>query len=243
MNIWDSVQRGLEKATQEATRIAKTQRLRSTIDGLTRQIHTQEDDLIARALEVFAAGQLTQPELIPICQELHRLQMLLEQNRQELAQVQSQGTQQPTTGTGQTITPPTYPPGTDPSPTVYAPPPPPPDYRPYDATKPAPVPPPPPGVEPLIASSFDTVRGTPDNEKQLCKQCSVELLPGNAYCHNCGAAVLRGDASYQPTMRSTAESEQETTRATPDTPPLPVTEQATLLHNPSSTPDEQDGGY
>ena len=41
MPLWDSVQRSLEKASQEAARIAKTQRLRSTIDGLTRQVNTQ----------------------------------------------------------------------------------------------------------------------------------------------------------------------------------------------------------
>ncbi len=236
MNIWDSVQRGLEKATQEATRIARTQRLRSTIDGLTRQMHTQEEDLLARTLEVFAAGHLIQGELIPICQELTRLQQQLEQNRQELAQLQSQGAQP--TGTGQAAipSPGSYTSGTDLSPTTYAPPP---DYKPYDATMPAPLPPPPPGVEPLTISSFHTVRETAsDNEKQLCKQCGTELVPGNAYCHNCGAAVQSGDASYQPTIRGSVESEQETVRAASDeeTPYASVTEQPTLYHDPSSAP-------
>ncbi len=261
MNIWDSVQRGLEKATQEATRIARTQRLRSTIDGLTRQIHTQEVDLIARALEVFAAGQLTQSELIPICQELTNLQQQLEQNRQELAQFQSQGAQSHTAGTGPAATTQPYAsspydaPGSDLPPTSYVPPP---DYKPYDATTPAPPPPPPPGVNPLTISSFDTIRGvTPDIGKQVCKQCGAALIPGNAYCHNCGTAVQYGDSSYQPTIRSNTEPEQATRRADPDTPPLSVAEQATILHDPYSSPtqgtdaagslskpsNEQDGGH
>ncbi|MDQ2885889.1 MAG: hypothetical protein M3Y39_07360 [Chloroflexota bacterium] len=239
MNIWDSVQRGLEKATQEATRIARTQRLRSTIDSLTRQMHTQEEDLLARTMEVFAAGQLIQGELLPICQELARLQQQLEQNRQELAQLQSQGAQPTTTRTGQASipSPSSYTPGSDLPPTTYAPPPP--DYKPYDATMPAPLPPPPPGVEPLTISSFHTVREpTSANEKQLCKQCGTELIPGNAYCHNCGAAVQSGDASYQPTIRGSVE--QETIRATSDeeTPYASVTEQPTIYHAPSSAPTQ-----
>ena len=241
MNIWDSVQRGLEKATQEATRIARTQRLRSTIDSLTRQMHTQEEDLLARTMEVFAAGQLIQGELLPICQELTRLQQQLEQNRQELAQLQSQGVQPTTTGTGQASipSPNSYTSGTDLPPTTYAPPPPP-DYKPYDATTPALLPPPPPGVEPLTISSFHTVREPASgNEKQLCKQCGTELVPGNAYCHNCGAAVQSGDASYQPTIRGSVESEQETVRATSDeTPYASVTEQPTMYHDPSSAPTQ-----
>jgi chromosome segregation ATPase len=118
MNIWDSVQRGLEKATQEATRIARTQRLRSTIDGLTRQIHSQEEDLLARTMEVFAAGHLIQGELLPICQELTRLQQQLEQNRQELAQLQNQGTQSTTAGQATPSVPGSYTPASDLSPTV-----------------------------------------------------------------------------------------------------------------------------
>jgi hypothetical protein len=236
MNIWDSVQRSLEKATQEATRIARTQRLRSTIDGLTRQIHTQEDDLIVRAMDVFSAGQLIQSELIPICQELTRLQQQLEQTRQELAQIQSQGIQPPASGTIAQSPASPYSSGADLPPTVDAPPPPP-EYRPF-ATMPVPPPPPPPGVDPITLSSFDTVRGTaPDNEKLPCKQCGVELIPGEAYCHNCGSAVQGRNASYQPTVRSTTEAEQETMRAATneDTPSASVTERATIHNDPSSS--------
>src|ERR1019366_10417070 len=123
MNIGDSVQRGLEKATQEATRRARTQRLRSTIDTVTQQIHTQEDDLIVRTMELFAAGKLTQSELLPLCQTLTNLQQQLEQAQHELNLVQSQSQ-------GQTQLPPTTNAATTPiSPTYTTPPS---TYEPYD---------------------------------------------------------------------------------------------------------------
>lgn len=186
MNIWDSVQRGLEKATQEATRRARTQRLRSTIDNLTQQIHTQEDDLIIHTMEIFAAGKLTQSELLPLCQNLMSLQQQLEQNQQELNVVQSQG---------QTQGPPTATQATTPLSPSYTPPS---HYEPYDQTMPAPPPPPPPGVTEI--SSFGTVlMGTPGVMKQHCTRCQVELIPGDAYCHNCGAPTNRSEITQQPT--------------------------------------------
>ncbi|MBV9616417.1 MAG: hypothetical protein JO011_03740 [Ktedonobacteraceae bacterium] len=195
MNIWDSVQRGLEKATQEATRRAKTQRLRSTIDNLTQQIHTQEDDLIVRAMEIFAAGHLTQSELLPLCQKLAHLQQQQEQAQQELNMVQNQG---------QTQLPPTIP-GTAPA-SVYTPPP---DYQPYDQTQPAPLPPPPPGM--ATPDSFNKViMSTPPGEKQLCAHCHVVLIPGDAYCHNCGAPTGKGELTQLPTaLVATPEEAQQ----------------------------------
>lgn len=189
MNIWDSVQRGLEKATQEATRRARTQRLRSTIDNLTQQLHTQEDDLLVKTMQIFAAGHLTQSELLPICQELAQLQQQLEQAQHELNLVQSQQAQS-------SGTPPTLP--------VYTTPPS--EYQPYDETMPAPPPPPPPGVTPL--SSFNTViMNTPGQEKQLCPHCNVALIPGDAYCHNCGAPTGKSEITQQPTILVEAPEE------------------------------------
>src|SRR5689334_5657965 len=79
MNLWDSVHRGLEKASQEAARIARIQRLRSTVDTLHRQISNQQGMLIASAMETFREGRMVQGELLPICQELASLQLQLEQ--------------------------------------------------------------------------------------------------------------------------------------------------------------------
>src|SRR5579859_2363353 len=110
MNIWDSVHRGLEKASHEASRIARTQRLRSTIDGLNRQITTQQGSLLTRAMELFSTGRLTQSELLPLCQEMANLQQQLAQAHHELKQLQAQAPATP--GQNAPATPPTgpYPP-------------------------------------------------------------------------------------------------------------------------------------
>jgi hypothetical protein len=200
MNIWDSVQRGLEKATQEATRRARTLRLRSTIDTVTQQIHTQEDDLIVRTMELFAAGKLTQSELLPLCQTLTSLQQQLEQAQHELNLVQSQG---------QTQLPPTTSAVTTPIPPYTTPPS---NYEAYDQTMPAPPPPPPPGVTEF--SAFSTMQmGTPGTGKRLCMHCQAELIPGNAYCHNCGAPTEQSEIAQQPTtlVAPPEEAKQHTT--------------------------------
>jgi len=226
MPLWDSVQRGLEKASQEAARIAKTQRLRATIDGLTRQINLQNNTLIDKAMELFTTGQLFQSELLPICQELANLKQQLNDAQIELKLIQ---TSQPPAAASQPEGPVTYPPtmpaGSMPFtpplegsgellPTVYAPPPP--GYHPYldstggDTT----VPPPPPGLESLTISSMETVimdtgaptslptSAAPESEKQTCPACRAEIQPGHAFCHNCGMPVQNSDALHLPTVRA-----------------------------------------
>src|ERR1700730_15112742 len=90
MNIWDSVQRGFEKASQEAGRIARVQRLRSTTDSLSRLIVTLNETIVTRTMEVFEAGQLTQEEIIPLCEELKILKQQREQAQNELRLTQAQ---------------------------------------------------------------------------------------------------------------------------------------------------------
>ena len=121
MPLWDSVQRGLEKASQEASRIAKTQRLRSTIDNLSRQMNTQSTNLINKTMELFTSGQLTQSELLPFCQELASLKQQIDDAQNELRQLQAS---QPAPPAGQLEGPGTYPPTLPAGPTPYMPPPP-----------------------------------------------------------------------------------------------------------------------
>ncbi len=148
MNIWDSVHRGLDKASKEAGRIARMQRLRFQIDKAARQINTQEGTLLHQVMDLFMAGQLTQGELLPLCHEIMSLQQQLAQAQSELQVLQSQGPQpsQP----GQEINAPTTSSG-EIAPTMYAPPPSTsstPPYQPFDASVPAiPPPPPPPGMD------------------------------------------------------------------------------------------------
>ena len=228
MPIWDSVQRGLEKASQEAMRIAKTQRLRSTIDNLSRQMNIQSSNLVNKTMELFHNGQLTQSELLSICQELAYLKQQIDDAQNELRQAQ---TSLPTTPAAQPEGPGTYPP-TMPAgpmpyapspmegnyelpPTVYAPPPP--GYETYLDSSSDVTPPPPPGVEPLTISAIDTVLmdapssphapSAPQSEKRLCPACQAEVQPDHAFCHNCGTLVQYSDSHHLPTARaSTPES-------------------------------------
>src|SRR2546421_708333 len=155
MPLWDSVQRSLEKASHEAARMAKTQRLRSTIDGLTRQISTQSNNLVNKAMDLFSAGQLTQSELLPLCQEITNLQQQLNQAQNELKQIQAtlpQTTGPQTLPGGQAAYPST---GEGLPPNVYAPS----EYQAYlDSTQGGTVAPPPPGVESMTVSSPETIQ-------------------------------------------------------------------------------------
>ena len=185
MNIWDSVQRGLEKATHEAGRIAKTQRLRATLEGLSKQIEAQQAAIISMAMELFKNGQLTQHELLLLCQELSNSQQQLVQAQNELKAIQSQSS-----ANTQAIPPATT--------VAYTQPP----YQPYENTQPDLVPPPPPGVEPLTVSSLETMR-VPQSVGTSCRACQAPLVVGNAFCHNCGTPVNIDDAPYQQTIRAT----------------------------------------
>ena len=214
MNIWDSVQRGLEKATHEAGRIARIQRLRATTDNLLRQTTVQQSNLITKAMEVFAAGKLTQSELLPICQELTSLQQQLEQAQAELKIIQSQGTQATATLSPQTTTmysplPPTSANPTDLAATVFAPPPP--GYQqPFEATMPAPTPPPPPGAESSALSELETLAmggsmlAPASGQQPLCSHCGVERIVGNVYCANCGHPFEGLEVAHLPTVRGSA---------------------------------------
>ena len=198
MPLWDSVQRSLEKASQEAARIARTQRLRSSIDGLTRQINTQQSNILNKAMDMYVAGQLTSTELYPLCQEMMNLQQELYQARNELQQLQVQASQ------AQTPTPqagapnPSLPVGQEALP----------EYQSYlESTSSMSVPPPPPGVESLMGGSTENIemnQGAPyiaPLAKKLCPVCHVELFPNNAFCHSCGAPVQVYESEHSPTMR------------------------------------------
>ena len=255
MPLWDSVQRSLEKASQEAARIARTQRLRTTIDGLARQINTQQNNIFNKAMDMFVAGQLTSSELFPLCQEMMNLQQQLNQARNELQQLQAQASQAQPTSPQASGPNPQLPPGQsapaapaapapyasmgeDINPGAYAPTPL--EYQSYlDSTSSVTVPPPPPGVESLTVSAMDTVRanqGVPfsaPSANKLCSNCQAELLPDNAFCQNCGAPAQLNDSQHLPTMRGGSEhiypGEEATMRANEPvklSPPSPQVQQS-----------------
>ncbi len=220
MNLWDSVHRSLEKASQEAGRIARVQRTRSHIDKMSHQIEAQETAILNKVMELFTSGRLTQNELIPICQELIDSQQQLSQAQNELKQLQSQGSApvpaNPYITTTDMYTPPSLPP---------------PGYQPayVDKTMPA-TPPPPPGVEPLNVASQETLILSADTilpppppppsvaDKRLCTTCGTEALPENQYCHNCGALLQLPGSTHLPTVRASSSlslerADEETARS------------------------------
>jgi hypothetical protein len=237
MNIWDSMHRGLEKASQEAARLARTQRLRSTIDNLSRQMQTQNIAVLNKVLELFAAGQLTQSELLPLCQALVTSQQQLLQAQNELRQLQ-QGA--PSTQTGPGALPPTtsaYPtPGSS-----------------DDYTTSTPPPPPPPGLESGTISAINTVPMNvppppPGTDIGYCSVCHTPFASGNVYCPNCGTPTSQA-SQYPPTQRGSL-TEQETIRSAPSPdehatvrPDHPTPDQPTLRANESSPTQYQDGGH
>jgi hypothetical protein len=216
MNIWDSVHRGLEKASHEAARIAKIQKLRNQIDGLSRQFTTQQTALINRTMELYANNQLIQSQLLPICNEMASLQQQLDQIQNELKLIQSQAAPpqppQANTNTGTYPVVPPYP-GNDPTQTLYAPPPTP-DYLAYpDNTLPSTPPPPPPpdAQQPPTVSAMETLMmGTPPLTPPpppstpgtiRCAGCQNEVAIGLSFCPNCGKPVRESTVGHLPTMR------------------------------------------
>ncbi|HEY6410538.1 MAG TPA: zinc ribbon domain-containing protein [Ktedonobacteraceae bacterium] len=221
MPLWDSVQRSLEKASQEAARIARTQRLRSTIDALARQINTQHSSIVNKAMDMFVAGQLASSDLLPLCQEMMNLQQELYQTRIELQQLQAQASQ------AQATMPQAGAPHSPVQPGQGVPT----EYQSYlDSTSSVAVPPPPPGVESLMVIAVENAEMNQEvpisdsSVKKLCSICQAELFPNNAFCQSCGAPVQANDSEHQPTMRGgTLEhiypTEEATIRADEPAPP------------------------
>lgn len=225
--------------------MARTQRLRTIIDGLTRHINSQHTLLIGKTMELYASGQLTQSELLPICQTLTELQQQMQQAQNELKQLQSNapvpppppqlqgpGTP-PQPGTtvlysapGETVATGPYAPSSDYQPYVDAGPstaPPAPGVEAFASSgmETAIAPPPPPGIAPVQSPA-----GTGLDAPRYCPVCQAELNPSYAFCHNCGTPVQH-NLAQMPTMRASAEvegtgqtnaqaSEQETIRADGD---------------------------
>jgi hypothetical protein len=210
MPLWDSVQRSLEKASHEAARIAKTQRLRNIIDGLNRQINTHQSSIVNKAMDMYVAGQLTSGELYQLCQEMMNLQQQLNQARNELQQIQIQAPTtppQPLEGQGGTIPPAS---GEGIQSTAYTSPA---EYPSYlDSTSAIDVPPPPPGVEAQAASAIEAVelnRASPP-AKQFCSVCQAELFPNHAFCQSCGAPVQVYESQHSPTIRAGSIEQSDT---------------------------------
>jgi hypothetical protein len=231
MNIWDSAQRGFEKASQAAARLARMQRLRSAIDNLSRSMLTQNEKILNTVMDLHIAGKLRQEELIPLCKELVHLQKQVEQAQAEIWQLQHQGQSSSNPGpegpvamvpppapTETTVTAPNTPPMQPPSGSSYSlsdaetiyvpPPPPPPGYRPLESALPVAAPPPPPDPASLVPSSRETpvtgpVTPPPVQLQTLqCHTCQEPLTPQQTFCARCGTFTAQHTKAHLPTQRA-----------------------------------------
>ncbi len=205
MNIWDSVHRSLDKASKEAGRIARAQRLRSQIDKVTHQINAQEGTLLHQVMNLFMSGKMTQTELLPLCRELINLQQQLSQAQSELQMLQSQGPLPPQIGPAQgqqeMNTPPI--PTTmvgDIAPTNYIPSSPVIPYQPFEATIPAtPPPPPPPSVNLQTLHSQETIQSASPTADALTvsAQETIHMQEGTALQHAQAEIIIPATEAQQ----------------------------------------------
>jgi hypothetical protein len=134
MSFLESIQHGLEKASQEAARITKIQHLHNVANDLTFKASQQGEQLVARAMEMYHSGLLAQGELTSICQQIATYQQQLKEVQEELQKLQKpedetaqQAAQIPPAPAGYPAYPPAPPAQAYPSGTV------PPAYPPYPA--------------------------------------------------------------------------------------------------------------
>src|SRR5260370_8862404 len=88
MGILESVQHGLEKVSQEASYLAKIQHLHEVINDLAFRSNMDHQALANKAMELYAAGHLTQNELLPLCQQLANFHQQIKQLKPEWKQLQ-----------------------------------------------------------------------------------------------------------------------------------------------------------
>jgi uncharacterized Zn finger protein (UPF0148 family) len=259
MNIWDSVHRGLEKASQEAARISKIQKARSQMDRLGRQLATQEQTLLDKAIALFEAGQLQQNELIPFCQEIVSLRQQFAQTQSELQSLQNQIQQQPASSqnnpaeSGTPMLPPppqsssiertvpafAPPTNSDSSATsqYYA------QDNPQDLMALPTIPPPPPG---FYASQPTITPASIPSKAAIgyhCPRCGTTIQTNDQFCPNCGAP-LRSDAdNAQPTTRAeeptTYEQAQHSQQYIHE---VSIADQATVRNNDSTPSNTSSDG-
>lgn len=109
MSFLESVQHGIEKASQEASRLAKIQHLHSVASDLLMRSNQESHDLIAKAMELFQSGKLTQSELLPICLQIATFQQHIAEVQAEIQKIQAEAQTQAHPAP-QAPTPPGYPP-------------------------------------------------------------------------------------------------------------------------------------
>lgn len=94
MSFLESIQHGLEKASQQAARITKIQHLHNVSHDLNFKASQQGQNLVAKAMEMYHNGILAQGELTAICKQIADFQQQLQEVQEELQRLQSDGDEQ-----------------------------------------------------------------------------------------------------------------------------------------------------
>src|SRR6185312_12328386 len=151
MSFLESIQHGLEKASQEASRITKIQHLHNVVNDLNFKAAQEGQALLAKAMEMYHQGILAQGELTAICQQIATYQQQINEVHEELQRLQSDAPEadvqipQPPQP-AQAYAPGAVPPGYPPYPAPPA------GYPPYPAPQGYPYPAPPAGYAPYPAA-------------------------------------------------------------------------------------------
>jgi len=94
MSFLESIQHGLEKASQQAARITKIQHLHNVSHDLNFKASQQGQNLVAKAMEMYHNGILAQGELTVICKQIADFQQQLQEVQEELQRLQGDGDEQ-----------------------------------------------------------------------------------------------------------------------------------------------------
>lgn len=88
MSFLESIQHGLEKASQEAARITKIQHLHNVVNDLSFKASQQGQTLVEQAMDMYHNGRLGQGELVVICQQIATYQQQINEVNEELQRLQ-----------------------------------------------------------------------------------------------------------------------------------------------------------
>ncbi|WP_376797044.1 hypothetical protein [Thermogemmatispora sp.] len=91
MSILESIQHGLEKAAQQAARLARIQHLQLILNDLSYKASQEHRTLSDKVMELYFNGQLSQSELLPLCQNLATLEQHIKELQQELDRLHGEG--------------------------------------------------------------------------------------------------------------------------------------------------------
>ncbi|GER83233.1 hypothetical protein KTAU_18700 [Thermogemmatispora aurantia] len=94
MSILESIQHGLEKAAQQAARLARIQHLQIVLNDLSYKASLEHRTLSNKVMELYCSGRLSQSELLPLCQNLATLEQHIQEIQQELERLHGEGQEQ-----------------------------------------------------------------------------------------------------------------------------------------------------